>query len=97
MSKSTISKAPVSRLTPSKAVKLALDRHAVVVVRIDPRSFEVRDRRYGDLLATIRSVKGRRGKVYSYKLSRHSDPAAMRVHKGFQSLGACVQRVLEKV
>lgn len=76
----------------TKPVFQGLDRHAVVVVRIDPRNFEIRDRRYGELLATVRSVKGAKGKAYSYKLVKEQ-----RVHKGFQSLQACVSRVLQKV
>lgn len=88
MTKSLAYKMPVNK---------ALARRAVVVVRIDPRSFEIRSRKDGELIATVRSVQGKKGKAYSYKLVKHGDPAELRVHKGFSSLGAVVDRVLKKV
>lgn len=76
----------------TKPIAKALDRHAVVVVRIDPRNFEIRSRKDGELVATVRSVLGKKGKAYSYKIVRDQ-----RVHKGFTSLAAAVSRVLQKV
>jgi hypothetical protein len=63
----------------------------VVVVRLDPRTYEVRVKGTRALVGMIRAVKGAGGKAYSYQIP--GDKA----HKGFASQRAAVARMLEKV
>jgi len=74
-----------------RAGRKGLSRSAVVVVRLDPRTYEVRVKGTRALVGMIRAVKGAGGKAYSYQIP--GDKA----HKGFGSQRAAVLRMLEKV
>jgi CYTH domain-containing protein len=76
---------------PVKAVRKGLARSAVAVIRIDPRTYEVRVKGTRALVGMVRKIQGAGGKAYSYQIP--GDKA----HKGFASQNAAVARMLEKV
>lgn len=72
-------------------VRKGLARSAVAVIRLDPRTYEVRVKGSRALVGMIRKVKGAGGVAYSYQIP--GDKA----HAGFGSQSAAVARMLEKV
>lgn len=88
---SRVHKSRAKGTKPVKAVRKGLARSAVAVVRIDPRTYEVRVKGTRALVGMVRMVQGAGGKAYSYQIP--GDKA----HKGFASQRAAVERMLLKV
>lgn len=76
---------------PVEASPKGLNRACVVVERVDPRTWNIRVKGTRALLGTVRSVKGKGGKVYSFKRL-----GEVRAHVGFSSQKAALARMLEK-
>ncbi len=77
---------------PLKPVPKGLARAAVAVVRLTPRKFEVRVKGTRELVGLITKVQGAGGIAYAYQLMSEG-----KVHKGFASQKAAVERMLSKV
>lgn len=88
---SRVHKRRAKSTVPVKAVRKGLARSAVAVIRLDPRTYEVRVKGTRTLVGMIRMVQGAGGKAYSYQIP--GDKA----HKGFASQNAAVERMLSKV
>jgi hypothetical protein len=74
-----------------KPVRKGLARAAVVVVRIDPRKFEVRVKGTRELVGIVKRVNSGKGYAYAYQLMTE-----VKQHKGFGSQKAAVERMLSK-